>query len=330
MKFAFPHLLWILAVIPVMAVYLRYFRSDDLPSLRVSSLKSLPGLSTSALNRVVAVPGILRMIAIAFLIFAVARPQRGLRSEEVSTKATDVMICLDASRSMLSLDFKPLNRFECAKAVIKEFIQGRQQDRLGLVMFAEYAVTTCPLTVDRTALLDIIDSLQVGDISPDQTAIGMGIATSVQRLKDSKAKSRVIVLLTDGSNNAGSVDPVTAAKAAAAYGIKIYSIGAATPEGGLMPVDDPLMGRRMVQIKNDIDEDTLLKLATLTGGKYFRAKSEGALKEIFKEIDSMEKTDIKVTEYTDYQELYWPLLLAAVATLLAELLLAKTALRTLP
>ena len=330
MRFANPDWLWALAVIPLMLAYLRWFRAGDLPSLRVPSLGRLPELSAGGITRIVAIPGLLRAVAITLLILAVARPQKGLRSEEVTTKATDIMICLDASRSMLSIDFKPDNRFEASRGVIKEFIKGRQRDRLGLVLFAEYAVTMCPLTTDADALTGIVTSVQVGDIAQDQTAIGMGLATSVQRLKDSNARSRVIVLLTDGVNNAGSIDPITAAKTAATFGIKIYTIGAASPEGGLMPVDDPIMGRRMVQTKTDVDDDTLLKVASLSGGKFFRAKNEGALAAIFKEIDAMEKTDIKVTEYMDYQELYWPFLMFAAAFLFAELFVVKTALRTLP
>jgi Ca-activated chloride channel family protein len=274
--------------------------------------------------------GSLRVIALALLIVAVARPQKGLRSEEMTTKATDIMICLDASRSMLCLDFKPKDRFQMAKSVISEFIQGRQYDRLGLVLFAQYAITQCPLTLDRTALLNILDTLQIGAVAPDQTAIGVGIATCVNRLKNSQAKSKVIILVTDGSNNAGTIDPLTAAKTAGSFGIKIYTIGAGAPEGGLMPIDDPLMGRRMVQTKSDLDEDMLLKIASETGGKYFRATSSEALKTIFKEIDSLEKTDIKVKEYVDYQELYVWFLLAAAAFILIELSLTKTLYRTLP
>jgi Ca-activated chloride channel family protein len=274
--------------------------------------------------------GGLRLAAVLFLILALARPQKGLRSEEMTTKAADILICLDASRSMLTVDFQPDDRFQVAKAVIGDFIKGRQYDRLGIVLFAEYAITQCPLTTDKSALLGIIENLKVGAISPDQTAIGVGLATSVNRLKNSKAKSKVIILLTDGANNAGSIDPITAAKTAASFGIKIYTIGAGTPEGGLMPIDDPMMGRRMVPVKSDLDEDMLLKIATESGGKYFRAKSEGALKTIFSEIDLLEKTDIKVKEYVDYQEFYVWFLLLSAGFLLCELVLAKTLYRTLP
>jgi Ca-activated chloride channel family protein len=217
-----------------------------------------------------------------------------------------------------------------AKKVIADFIKGRDHDRLGLVLFAEHAITQCPLTLDRTALLNVVDHLDVGSIPPDQTAIGVGIATTVNRLKNSKAKSKVIILVTDGSNNAGSIDPVTAAKAAAAFGIKIYTIGAGSPEGGMIPIPDPIMGQRLVQSGSDLDEDTLLKIATETGAKYFRAKSSESLSTIFKEIDALEKTDIKVKEYVDYQEMYLWLLLPAVLLLFLELVLNKTFFRTVP
>ena len=330
MRFAHPAILWLLAVLPVMAAYLWYFRQGDLPSLRFSSNETVPGLPRGALERHVVVPGVIRMVAVALLILGAARPQKGLHSEEMTTKATDIMICLDASRSMLILDFKPKNRFEIAKEVIENFIRGREHDRLGLILFAEYAITECPLTTDRDALLEMTKNVSVGDIGPDQTAIGMGVTTAVERLKDSQAKSKAIILVTDGANNAGSVDPITAAKTAAAFGIKIYAIGAGTPEGGDMPVDDPLLGHRLVPVKSDLDEDTLLKVAESTGGKYFRAKSSDSLKEIFKQIDSLEKTDIKVREFMEYEELYWPFLLAALAGIFIELTLVKTAFRTLP
>lgn len=330
MTFAYPAVLWILAVLPIMALYLRFFREQDLPALRFPENATVPGLAPEGLRNHVVIPGLLRMTAVALLVIAAARPQRGLHSEEMTTKATDIAVCLDASRSMLIIDFKPQNRFEVAKQVIADFVKGREHDRIGLIVFAEYAVTQCPLTTDRDALLGMIQTLAIGDVAPDRTAIGMGISTSVQRLKDSQAKSKAIILVTDGANNAGSVDPITAAKTAAAFGIKIYAIGAGTPEGGDMPIDDPLLGRRMVPVKSDLDEDTLLKIATITGGKYFRAKSGDSLKEIFKEIDAMEKTDIKIREFMEYEELYWPFLLAAITCLFAELALSKTIFRTLP
>lgn len=331
MRFANPAFLWLLLALPLMAAYAAWFRERDLPTFRFSSVDSVPNVTRKGRPLIgTIVLSALRMLAFLLLVIALARPQRGLRSEEMTTRATDIMVVLDASRSMMAIDFKPDNRFEVARNVIKEFIAGRPHDRLGLVVFAEYAVTQCPLTTDKSALLEILSTVQIGTIPPDQTAVGTGLATAVNRLKNSQARSKVVILVTDGANNAGSVDPLTAAKTAEAFGIKIHTIGAGTPEGGLMPIDDPLMGRRMVPIKSDLDEDTLLKVATVTGGKYFRARTEGSLKTIFSEIDSLEKTDIKVKEYVDYQELYLGWILAAIAFLFLELSLAKTAFRTLP
>lgn len=331
MRFADPQFLWFALVLPVMGLYLFFFREGDIPSFRFSNIEKLPEKNQRlAIEIGVFWLGGLRLTVLLFLILALARPQKGLRSEEMTTKAADIMICMDASRSMLTVDFQPQDRFQVAKQVISEFIKGRQYDRLGLVLFAEYAVTQCPLTTDKNALFSVMEGLKVGAISPDQTAIGVGLATSVNRLKNSKARSKVIILLTDGANNAGSIDPITAAKTAASFGIKIYAIGAGAPEGGLMPVDDPLMGRRMIPVRSDLDEDMLLKIATETRGKYFRAKSEGSLKTIFSEIDALEKTDIKIKEYVDYKEFYVWFLLIAVILLSMEIIMSKTLFRTLP
>ena len=240
MRFADPLFLWMLAFIPVLAAYLAFSAPTICPSFRLSTSRAardLPGWILP--TRGVFLVGALRLAGLTLLILAFARPQRGLRSEEMTTKATDIVFVLDASRSMLSIDFKPDNRFQVAKNTISDFIKGRDKDRLGLVLFAEQAVTQCPLTTDRGAILQILDGLEVGAIPPDHTAIGIGLATAVNRLKNSQAKSKVIILLTDGANNAGAIDPLTAAKTADAFGIKIYAIGVGSPDGGLMPVDDP-------------------------------------------------------------------------------------------
>ena len=331
MRFANASYLWLLLIFPVMIGYLLLFREKDIPGFRLSSLKKMPGAAESPVNKIrLLLPGMLRIIALCFLILALARPQKGLKSSEMTTKATDIMICLDASQSMLSVDFKPSNRFDMAKSVIADFIKGREFDRLGLIIFAEEAITQCPLTLDRTALLDLLSQAVIGVVPANRTAIGDGLALSVSRLKNSTAKSKVIALVTDGANNAGTIDPLTAAKTAATYGIKIYTIGAGSPDGGLMPVDNPFYGHRLVPFKTDLDEDLLLRIASETGGKYFRATSSDKLKIIFKDIDSMEKTDIKVKEYIDYEELYWGFLLAAVMLVFLELITAKTFVRSLP
>lgn len=331
MTLAHPHFLWLLLLVPVMGIYLIYFRPHDLPGFRFSSVQKIHSHRIKVTrDKGTIIIGILRILAVVAIIIALARPQKGLQSEELTTKATDIMFCLDASRSMLSIDFKPQNRFEVAKDVISEFIKKREFDRMGIVLFAQHALTQCPLTLDKNALLNILDFIQVGVIPPDQTAIGLGLAASVNRLKDSVAKSKVIVLVTDGSNNAGSIDPLTAAKTAAAYGIKIYAIGAGSPEGGMIPINDPVFGQRLVKGGLDLDEDTLLKISSESKGKYFRAKSTDALQKIFQEIDQLEKTDINIKEYVDYEELYFGFLMAGLCLLLIELLLAKTIFRTVP
>lgn len=331
MRFASPDFLWLFLFLPLIAVYLYLFREGDIPVFRFSDLKKIPeAMQRGNLRRTTLVVGALRILSLAFLILALARPQHGLKSSELTTKATDIMICFDASRSMLSIDFTPKNRFEVAKKVVEDFIKGREYDRIGLVVFGEEAVTQCPLTVDRNALYGLIESLNIGVVPPDQTAIGVGLATTVNRLKNSQAKSKVIILLTDGANNAGTVDPLTAAKTAQPFGIKIYTIGVGSPDGGLMPIDDPVYGQRMVKFKSDLDEDLLLKIAVSTKGQYFRATSPDALKKIFSDIDSLEKTDIKVKEYTDYQELYFGFLAVALVLLFLELLITKTWARVLP
>lgn len=330
MRFANPEFLWLLLLLPAIAAYFYLFRSGDVPSFRFSSFARLHGRGVSFRASGLMALGWLRIFALALIVLALARPQKGLRTEEMTTKATDIMFCLDASRSMTTIDFKPQDRFQVAKSVITDFIKGRAHDRMGITLFAEHAVTMCPLTSDESALLDIVERLAVGAIPSDRTAIGVGIATSVNRLKDSQAKSKVVILLTDGSNNAGSIDPLTAAKSATAFRIKIYTIGAGSPEGGMMPYDDPVFGRRLVQTTSDLDEEILRRIADETGGKYFRAKSGESLKTIFKEIDAMEKTEINVKEFVDYEEFFGWFLLGAVLIVFTELTLAKTLLRTMP
>lgn len=331
MKFANPEFLYFLVFIPVMAWYLIRLRHQAIPTFRFSSLSVIPQENrNSGLGLALNVVGLLRIVAVFFLILALARPQKGLKSSEMMTKTTDIIVCLDVSRSMLSVDFKPKNRFQVAKNVIAEFVKGREFDRIGFVIFAEDAVTQCPLTLDRTALLVLLESLEIGVIPADQTAVGLGLANSVNRLKKSEAKSKVIILVTDGANNVETIDPITAAKTAQAYGIRVYTIGAGSPDGGLMPVQDPFLGERLVPFKSDLDEDKLLQIASLSGGKYFRATSSDALKKIFSDIDSLEKTDIKVKEYVDYQELYIWFVAIALALVFIELLLTKTWAWSLP
>jgi len=272
---------------------------------------------------------ILRMVALSILILAMARPQAGQREEEVITEGIDIMLTLDTSGSMKAEDFKPQNRLGAAKQVMEEFIKSRHNDRIGLVVFSRFSFTQCPLTLDYGVLLGLLEKIDIGMIE-DGTAIGTAIANSVNRLRDSEAKSKVIVLLTDGINNAGKIDPLTAAKTASALGIKIYTIGAGTPGGALYPVDDPIFGRRYVRMDTEIDEALLEEIADKTGGMYFRAKDERGLREIYETIGKLEKTEIETREYANYKELGGGFLLPGFIILLMEVALANTVFRKIP
>jgi Ca-activated chloride channel family protein len=239
------------------------------------------------------------------------------------------MLVLDASGSMQAQDFKPRNRLNVAKEVIKEFIAGRDNDRIGLVAFAAQAVTQCPLTLDYPVLTRLVDEVDIGMLE-DGTAIGVALATAVNRLKNSEAKSRVAILLTDGQNNAGTIDPTTAAKVAAALGIKVYTIGVGTRGRAPMPVNDPVFGRRMVSVQVDLDEGTLARIAELTDGRYFRATNREELVEIYDEIDELEKTRIESDTWVSYTDRFHWFVIPALGIFLVELALGQTALRELP
>jgi Ca-activated chloride channel homolog len=216
-----------------------------------------------------------------------------------------------------------------AKEVIKEFVQGRQNDRIGLVIFAGQAFTQCPLTLDYGVLLTFLDQVDFGMVE-DRTAIGMGLATAVNRLRDSKAKSRIIILLTDGINNAGEIDPETAADIAHALGIRVYTIGVGKPGKAPYPVEDPVFGKRYIYMDNELDERQLTKIAEITGGRYFRAKTEDMLKNVYDQISQLEKTKVKVKEYLQFDEHFPYLLMLGALALLLELLMRETVLRRLP
>jgi Ca-activated chloride channel family protein len=270
----------------------------------------------------------LRMAALSLLVLAFARPQSGVKGEEVLTEGIDIVLTMDISSTMLAEDIRP-NRVDATKAVAKEFIRGRKNDRIGLVVFAGQAYTQCPLTLDYGILMNFLDQIHVGMIE-DGTAVGMGLATAVNRLRSSEAKSKVIVLLTDGQNNRGEVDPLTAAQMAQAFDIKVYTIGAGTRGVAMYPVDDPFFGKRYQPMQVNVDEETLQRIAGTTGGGYFRATDRRSLEAIYREIDGLEKTEIKVREYTRYSELFFHLVLGALALLLLEIGLANTRFRKIP
>jgi len=266
------------------------------------------------------------MIALSLLIFAAARPQSGRTKEIVKTEGIDIMLVLDISGSMAAEDFTPDNRLEVAKRVIKDFVGKRKGDRIGLVLFAGKSFTQCPLTVDYEVLNSFLERAHIGQVE-DGTAIGMALATATNRLRESKAKSKIIILLTDGVNNAGEVDPATAAKLAAGVGIKVYSVGAGTNGYAPVPVKDPLFGTRLVRMRVEIDEQTLQNVADLTGGEYFRATDTKSLEAIYDRIDEMEKSTVELEHFTEYTEHYRPFALAGLIALCLGMLLESTVLR---
>ena len=267
------------------------------------------------------------MVAVALLIVILVRPQSTNSWSNSSTEGIDIMLAMDISGSMLAQDLKP-NRLEAAKDVAASFINGRPNDNIGLVVFSAESFTQCPLTTDHTVLLNLFKDIQSGMIQ-DGTAIGLGLANAVSRIKDSHAKSKVIILLTDGSNNAGEIAPVTAAEIAKTFGVRVYTIGVGTK--GMAPY--PFQTAFGVQYQNipvEIDEATLKQIASTTGGQYFRATDNASLKEIYSEIDQMEKTKISVQEYSKKQEEYKNWALLVFVLLLVEILLRNTLLRNIP
>ncbi|MEI7904455.1 MAG: VWA domain-containing protein [Candidatus Firestonebacteria bacterium] len=329
MRFANP--LFLLLLPAAAAVLWYYFEREkkQKAALLYSDFRVFKGLGNFSSNRRLLLL-VLRALCLFLLIFALARPQSGLRTEEISTKGIDIMLCMDTSGSMKAEDFKPKNRVEVAKSVAADFVKGRRNDRIGIVVFSAISLLQCPLTSDYGAVVDFMKNVDVGMTQTDGTAVGNAIATSVDRLKDSKAKSKIIILLTDGRNNMGEVDPVTAAKLATAFNIKIYTIGIGTNGEAPFPVDDPVFGKRYVYIKEDLDEGTLKAIAETTEGLYFRAASPEALKEIYGQINKLEKTEIKGIEYTEYTDHFILLLVFALILLLAEIILNNTILRKIP
>lgn len=274
---------------------------------------------------------VMKYIALALIIIALARPQKGINFEENKDQGIDIMIALDISGSMRSIDFKPLTRIEAAKNTAADFIKERKYDRIGLVVFAGLAFTQCPLTTDKESLLNFLSGVNVGDINIDGTAIGSAIVTSVNRLKDSKAKEKIIILITDGINNMGEVDPLSASRIAADYGIKIYAIGVGSLEGAVYEIDDGFFGKRQIRdSRAGLNEEALREISQNTGGNYFRATDISSFKESMRQIDKLEKYDIRTKKFISYNELYKTFALAALVLLFLIMLLENTTLRKLP
>ncbi len=328
-RFANPEFLALFAIIPILVFWYIKKSKRAYGTLKYSNLGLVKAVRKSPVKKYRHIIFVLRMIVLSLLIICFARPQSGRTEEEIITEGIDIVLAMDVSSSMLAEDFKPKNRLEAAKAVATDFIKGRHNDRIGLVVFAGQSFTQCPLTLDYGILLKFLNDIKIGMIE-DGTAIGMGIATCVNRLRSSEAKSKVVILLTDGRNNRGEIDPITAAKVAKAFNVRIYTIGAGKRGDALYPIDDPIFGKRYVRMPVQIDEDLLRQVASITGGKYFRATDRTSLEKIYQEIGELEKTKIEVKEYTRYKELFVNYLLLALAVLVFEIVLANTRFRKLP
>ena len=326
MVFRYPAFFLLLLLLPLVFFWAKRRERIEFAFSSLGLLKGRPRTPRMFLFKLLPV---LKAAMFLLLIAALARPSSVASDKEYQTLGVDIIIALDISGSMLAEDFQPENRIFVAKQEAVKFIQGRENDRIGLVVFSKKAFTQCPLTLDYRILIELLSEIRVGMIA-DGTAIGMGIATAVNRLRDSNAKSKVIILLTDGENNAGNIDPITAAELAKSFNIKIYTI--AVGKGGMVPfpVDDPLFGKRYVQADVEVDETTLKRIADITGGLFFRARDTAALSEIYERINKLEKSEVKVKEYRSYNELFPLFLIPALFLLLFDIVLRRTLLLKVP
>ena len=319
--FAHPYFFALLLIVAAMVWWQTQRRKNSNPSLRLTSISGLPFSQPGFKARYRPALFVLRVIGLVSLVIALARPQSTNTTTNNDTEGIDMVLGVDVSGSMLAEDFKP-NRIEAAKQVAIDFVDKRPNDRIGLVIFSGESFTMCPITIDHNVLKEQIMHVKSGMIV-DGTSIGMGLATAVDRLRNSKAKSRVIVLMTDGVNNTGLIDPVTALEIAKAYKIRVYTIGVGTQGQAIMPMPTP-MGTVKQMVAVEIDEPLLKQIAAQTGGKYFRATNNKSLQTIYDDIDKLEKTNIEVTSYKHYAELFFPFALLAIISLVLEMVLRYT------
>ena len=332
MTFLYPAFFFLLLLcIPLVLWYILTRRHEE-PALRMASIAPLRNISSNLTALLVHLPFLLRLSIFVLVVFILARPQTKMPLSEREVQGIDIMIAMDISQSMLTEDLSP-NRIEAAKQVAYEFIQGRPNDNIGLTIFAGEAFTQCPMTVDHASLLNLLRNVRT-DIAArgliqDGTAIGMGLANAITRLKNSKTKSKVIILLTDGSNNMGDISPMTAAQIAQSMGIRVYTIAVGTNK--VAPYPMPVGGTiQYVNIPVDIDTKTLSDIAATTEGNFYRATNTKELKRIYQDIDKLEKTKMNVKKFSKHYEAYQPFAIAAIISLLLEILLRNTVLRRLP
>ncbi len=328
-QFQNPWLLLFLLAMPLLALQVR---RDYQSTVHFPSLATLKALRPSKVDLYAGLPYIIRFLAMTLLIIALARPQEGHKSTEILSVGVDIMLALDTSGSMRALDFieeeKRITRLTVVKGVVSEFIENRPTDRIGMVVFGEQAYTQCPLTLDQGILQSFLSKLEIG-MAGDSTAIGSAIGIAVKRLKDLDSASKVIILLTDGRNNAGSLVPLQAAQTAKTFGIKIHTIGVGT-QGKAPFLVNSIFGQRYVYQEVDIDETTLTEISKITGGQYFRATDLESLKNIYNQIDEMEKSEVKVIDHSEYKELFHYFLVPSLMLLLLEIGLSNTLLRRIP
>ncbi len=327
LTFKNPELFYLLLVIIPMTAWYIFRQKRNTASIQISSTASVFKAPKTARQYLRHLVFLFQIIAISFFVIVLARPQSSRNWEKSTTEGIDIVIALDISSSMLARDFTP-DRLEAAKNVAMKFISGREYDRMGLVVFSGEAFTQCPLTTDRAVLLNLFKDIHSGMIE-DGTAIGNGLATAVSRLKESKAISRVVILLTDGENNRGEVAPITAAEIAKTFGIRVYTIGVGTIGTAPYPVQTQF-GVQLRNMEVKIDEETLRKISSITDGKYFRATSNTKLEEIYKEIDKLEKSKIEVHEFSRKSEEFLPFALLGALFLIASLFLRVTIFRSIP
>ena len=328
MKFANPYLLWLLALVVPMVAYYIYRTLQGGAAIRISSVAGARNAPRTVRYWLRHAPFVLRVAAVVLMIVALARPQDVEEQSRTNAEGIDIMLAIDISSSMLARDFQP-DRLTAAKEVAAEFIADRYGDRIGLALFAGESFTQSPLTTDKGTLQTLLMRLRSGIIE-DGTAIGNGLATAINRLRESDAKSKVIILLTDGVTNRGEIAPLMAAEIAADMGIKVYTIGVGTRGKAPYPAVDMFGNMSFQMMDVEIDEQTLEQIAQTTSGRYFRATDRQSLKEIYDEINAMEKSKVEVTDLTIYHEQFLPLLLLAIGLLVAEFLIEKIVLKRIP
>ncbi|MFA8449979.1 MAG: VWA domain-containing protein [Bacteroidales bacterium] len=327
MIFANPELLFLLIIIPLLIIWYIFKYRKGKADLQLSTTEGLENAPITLKQRLIHSLFVFRIIAITLLIIAIARPQSTSKHKTIEIQGIDIIVDLDISSSMLAQDLKP-NRLEAAKRIAQTFLDGRTNDRVGLVIFAGEAYTQVPLTTDHTIISNLFKDVRVGSIE-DGTAIGDAIATGVSRLENSEAVSKVLILITDGVNNSGNIDPKTAAEIAKTYNVRIYAIGVGKEGFANTPYQTPF-GTRYANVKVEIDEALLKDIAKTTGGQYFRATSNSSLQQIYQEIDKLEKSKIDVNQFSKKYEEFFPLALIALLLFILEIILRKTIFRTIP